>query len=90
MKYKYTAIAGAQNIDGRITKRPIVDIEISNGKHARAFVALIDSGADQISMPVYIAELFGIEKSPAQERPMMGISMVPVRGFVGTFTIQIY
>ncbi|MDO8552704.1 MAG: hypothetical protein Q7S01_04215 [bacterium] len=50
---------------------------------------MIDSGADQITMPAYIAELFRIEKQRADSRPMMGISMEPIAGFVGELTIRI-
>ena len=89
MKYKYTPVPGETDICGRITRRPIVEIELSNGKHARVFSALLDSGADQITMPAYIAELFGIERGRALVRPMLGISMKPIHGFVGELTIRI-
>ena len=89
MKYKYTAIRGLKNINGRTTKRPIVMVQLSKGNQKRDFFALIDSGADQISMPAYIAELFGIREEDAQPRSMMGITMQAERAFVGDLEIQI-
>jgi hypothetical protein len=50
MKYKYSDAPGQLNTDGRL-KRPIIEVEISRGSQRRKFLALIDSGADQIIMP---------------------------------------
>lgn len=85
MEYRYTAIPDLKNINGQVTKRPIVEIELSKGKHVRTFFALIDSGADQITMPAYIAEIFGIERTASVARRMMGISMDPIESFVTEF-----
>ena len=68
MKYKYFATAGQTNIDGRSTKRPIVELDISRGSRTRKFLALIDSGADQIHMPAAIAEVFGIDRDTCPRR----------------------
>jgi hypothetical protein len=89
MKYKYTAIAGQTDIGGRTTRRPVVEVELSNGTHARTFLALIDSGADQITMPAAIAKVFGIDRNQSPKRTTMGISMEPSQGFVGQLTLRI-
>ena len=75
MKYKYSDAPGQLNTDGRFTKRPIVEVEISRGNQRRKFLALIDSGADQIIMPAAIAEVFGIDRASCPERSVIGVSM---------------
>jgi hypothetical protein len=89
MKYKFSVVAGQTNIDGRYTKRPIVEVELSKGKQTRKFLALIDSGADQITMPAAIAEAFGIEREKCPKRGAVGISMEYTQGFVGELDFHI-
>src|SRR3989344_6319718 len=89
MKYKYSHVSGQHNIDGSALKRPAVWVDISNGKQTRRFVALIDSGADHITMSSRMAEVFGIERNDKQNRPMLGITMETVDGFVAELTFQI-
>jgi hypothetical protein len=73
---------GAQRPGGRFVKRPVVQIEISRGKHARTFLAIIDSGADNIILPAYIAELFGIDRGACRSYSVMGISLESTPGFI--------
>src|SRR3989344_9085278 len=89
MKYKFSIVAGQTNIDGRYTKRPIVEVELSKGNQTRKFLALIDSGADQITMPAAIAEDFGIERENCPKRGAGGISMERTEGFVGELAFLI-
>ena len=89
MKYKFSVVAGQTNIDGRYSKRPIVEIELSKGNQARKFLALIDSGADQITMPSAIAEVFGIEREACPKRGVVGVSMERTEGFVGELDFRI-
>jgi hypothetical protein len=89
MKYKYSVVSGQDNLDGSPTKRPIVEVEISRGNHRRKFLALIDSGADQIHMPAAIAEVFGIDRKDCRPWRSMGISMESTPGFVGELTFRI-
>jgi hypothetical protein len=90
MKYKYSVVSGQANIDGRYTKRPIIEVELSRGKQTRKFLALIDSGADQITMPAAIAEVFGIDRSECPTRNVVGISMERTEGFVSELTFHIH
>ena len=89
MKYKYSDAPGQLNTDGRFTKRPIVEVEISRGNQRRKFLALIDSGADQIIMPAAIAEVFGIDRASCPERSVIGVSMENIEGFVGHLSLRI-
>ena len=89
MKYKFSVVSGQMNTDGRYTKRPIVEVKISRGNQKRTFLALIDSGADQIHMPVAIAEVFGVEREKCRPWTSIGISMERTLGFVGELTFQI-
>lgn len=89
MKYRYSAASGQLNVDGRYTKRPVVEVEISKGTQARKFLALIDFGADQIIMPAAIAEVLGIDATKCPSRTVMGVSMEGVEGFVDTLTFHI-
>src|ERR1700683_1405244 len=89
MKYRYSLAVGQENADGHGTRRPIVDVTLSRGNHRRRFLALLDSGADQIWMPAGIADVFGIDRGQCPERIAMGVSMEPITGFVGELTFQI-
>jgi hypothetical protein len=89
MKYRYSVVSGQENVDGRYTKRPIVEVELSRGTHRRKFFALIDSGADQIMMPAAIAEALGIDRDKCPRRTSLGVSMEPIAGFVAHLTFQI-
>ncbi|MDO8576031.1 MAG: retropepsin-like aspartic protease [bacterium] len=89
MKYKFSVVAGQTNIDGHYTKRPIVEVELSKGKQTRKFLALIDSGADQITMPAAIAEVLGIEREKCPKRSAVGISMERTEGFIGELDFHI-
>jgi hypothetical protein len=89
MKYRYSVVSGQMNVDGRYTKRPVVEVEISKGNQKRNFLALIDSGADQIMMPAAIAEVFGIERNNCPRRTSMGVSMESIEGFVHHLTFHI-
>jgi hypothetical protein len=89
MKYRYSVVSGQTNVDGRYTKRPVVEVELSSGNQTRKFLALIDSGADQIMMPAAIAEAFGIDRDQCPKRISLGVSMEPVDGFVSDLTFRI-
>lgn len=89
MKYKYSAVAGQTDVGGGFTKRPVVEVELSRRNQSRKFLALIDSGADQIHMPAAIAEVFGINRDQCPKRASMGISMELTEGFVGELTFRI-
>jgi hypothetical protein len=89
MKYKYLVVSGALNPDGSPTKRPVVEIEVSNRNQRRKFLAIIDSGADQIHMPAAIAEVLGIDREKCRTWNSMGISMQNTPGFIGELTFQV-
>jgi hypothetical protein len=89
MKYRYSVVSGQTNVDGSYTKRPVVEVELSRGNHRRKFLALIDSGADQIMMPAAIAEAFAIDRAKCPRRTSLGVSMEPVEGFISHLTFRI-
>src|SRR5437660_713207 len=89
MKYSYSVVVGQKNVNGRNTKRPIGEIELSRGNQRRKFLALIDSGADQIVMPASIADALGIHREQCHPRTLLGISMESVDGFLGELNIHI-
>ena len=89
MRYRYSATSGQSNVNGRNTKRPVVELEISRGNHKRRFLALIDSGADQIMMPAAIADVLDIDRSACPARTSLGVSMEPIEGFVSNLTLRI-
>ena len=88
MKYEYST-SEQVNTDGRPTKRPIVEVTIERGRQRRTFLALIDSGADQIIMPSAIAEVSGIDRANCPERSVIGVSMEPIQGFVADLWLRI-
>jgi hypothetical protein len=89
MKYKYRVTTGSTDTAGRYTKRPIVEVEISRGGPGRKFLALLDSGADQITMPAAIADALGIDRSACRPRSLMGITMQHIEGFVAQVVIRV-
>ncbi len=89
MKYKYSVVAGASDIHGRFTKRPIAQVELSHGTQRRTFLALVDSGADNIILPAAIAEALGIDQTRCREHSALGISMQPTPGFIAPLTIHV-
>ena len=89
MKYKYSVVAGQTDTDGRYTKRPVIEVELSRGTQKRKFLAIIDSGADQILMPAAIADVFEIERDRCPRRASMGISMERIDGFVAELAIHV-
>jgi hypothetical protein len=89
MKYQYSAVVGQLNIDGRTTKRPVVEVELTRGNYHRTFLALIDSGADQILMPAAIADGLGIDRNRCPHRSSMGITMDSIDGFVAELSIRL-
>ena len=89
MKYRYTVAAGAVDTTGRYTKRPIVEVALSHGGPERKFLALVDSGADQITMPAAIAHALGIDRAACLPRSLMGITMERVPGFVAHLDIRV-
>jgi hypothetical protein len=89
MKYRYSVVAGATNIHGRFTKRPIVQVELSHGALRRTFLALVDSGADNIILPAAIAEALDIDRKRCREHSALGISMQPTPGFIAPLTIHV-
>ncbi len=89
MKYKYTVTTSALDTRGRYAKRSIVEIEVSCGGSARKFLALIDSGADQVTMPSAIADALAIDRDACEPRSLMGITMEPIDGFVAAVDIRV-
>jgi DNA-directed RNA polymerase subunit N (RpoN/RPB10) len=89
MKYRYQVAAGAIDTKGRYTKRPIVEVGLSRGGLQRKFLALIDSGADQITMPAAIADALGIDRGTCRRRSLMGVTMERIEGFVADIDIRV-
>jgi|ERR1700693_2333208 len=89
MKYKYTTVSGARNTDGRSTKRPVIEVEVSYGSQSRKFLGLIDSGADQVIMPAAIADVLGINRNTCPKRSTMGIDMQPMESFTSEVTLRL-
>ena len=66
-----------------------VEVELSKGNQKRKFLALVDSGADQIHMPAAIAEVFGIDRDTCKPWISIGISMERTSGFIANLTFHI-
>ena len=89
MKYRYTVASGAIDTRGRYTKRPVVEVELSAQGRSRKFLALIDSGADQVTMSAAIAEVLGIDRATCPRRSLMGVTMQRIEGFVAPLQIRV-
>lgn len=88
MKFQYTATA-ATNIKGKITKRPILKLELFGKKENVHALELIDSGADTTMMNLGYAELLGIDLDKADKKEFLGIGDTRVTTFIASVTMKV-
>jgi hypothetical protein len=88
MKFQYTTSAST-NTKGKLTKRPIVELElVGNGETLQA-LGLIDSGADTTMMNLQYAQVLGINLENAQKKEFLGIGDSRVTTFLSSVTMKV-
>ena len=88
MKFEYTPTA-ARNTKGKLTKRPIVELELIGKIENIHALGLIDSGADTTMMNIEYAKLLGIDLRAAQKEEFLGIGNARVTTFIALVTMKI-
>ena len=72
MKFQYTTTL-ATNTKGKLTKRPLIELELIGKDRKLDVFGLIDSGADTTLMNIEYARELGIDFTRAQKKEFLGI-----------------
>jgi hypothetical protein len=88
MKYQYTATPYF-NTKGRLTKRPIVEVELRGASRTLKGLGLIDSGADTTIMNIEYAKILGIPLDQSRTKEFIGIAADPMRCFIGSVSLKV-
>ncbi|MCX6716333.1 MAG: retropepsin-like aspartic protease [Candidatus Taylorbacteria bacterium] len=88
MKFQYTSTIST-NTKGKLTKRPIVELELIGEKENINTLGLIDSGADTTMMNVEYAKVLGIDLSSANKKEFIGIGHSKVTTFISSVTMKV-
>jgi hypothetical protein len=97
MKFRYTTTPFT-DIEGRLIKRPLVEVTLAGPSGKMLVLALIDSGADNTLIRADYARVLGIPLDQRRMRHFIGIGSkrmpcllapitLQVNGFEGSFTI---
>lgn len=88
MKFQYTTTI-ATNTKGKLTKRPIVELELAGKNETIQVLGLIDSGADTTLMNIQYAKVLGIDLERAQKKEFLGIGDARVTTFLSSVTMKV-
>lgn len=88
MKFQYTTTI-ATNTKGKLTKRPIIELEIIGKTQALNALGLIDSGADTVLMNLEYAKVLGIDLDPNHKKEFLGIGNSRVECFLSSVTMKV-
>jgi len=88
MKFQYTTTT-ATTTKGKLTKRPLIELEpVGNGQTIHA-LGLIDSGADTTMMNLEYARVLGIDLNNATKKEFLGIGGTRVSTFLSTINMKL-
>ena len=88
MKFQYTTTI-ATNTKGKLTKRPLIELElVGNGQTIHA-LGLIDSGADTTMMNLEYARVLGIDLKTANKKEFLGIGGTRVNCFLSSVEMKL-
>jgi hypothetical protein len=88
MKYDYTNTL-ATNTKGKITKRPMIELELLGKEHNINVLGLIDSGADTVMMNVEYARDLGIDLKNTEQKEFLGIGNSRVKCYLAKVDMKI-
>ncbi len=88
MKFQYTTTIST-NTKGRLTKRPIIELELIGKKENINALGLIDSGADTTMMNTEYAKLLGIDLNKAIKKEFLGIGDSRVSTYISSVTMKV-
>ncbi len=88
MKFQYTATTST-NTKGKLTKRPIIELELIGKTENVNVLGLIDSGADTTMMNIDYAKVLGVDLEKAKRKEFVGIGDAHVTTFISSVTMKV-
>jgi hypothetical protein len=88
MKFQYTSTAST-NTKGKLTKRPIIELELIGKSENFNVLGLIDSGADTTMMNIEYAKILGVDLEKADKKEFLGIGSARVTTFLSSVTMKV-
>lgn len=76
-------------IDNRKIPYPIATVFLKTVRGRRAFLFIVDTGADNVTLPYYMMSLLGIKKESLSPNKSQGISKELVNTWEGTIPIEL-
>jgi hypothetical protein len=88
MKFQYTTTLST-NTKGKLTKRPILELELIGKKESLNVLGLIDSGADTTMVNIDYAKVLGVDLEKAEKKEFIGIGNIPVTTYVASVDMKV-
>jgi len=88
MKFQYTTTI-ATNTKGKLTKRPLVELELVGNGQTICALGLIDSGADTTMMNLEYARVLGIDLTKATKKDFLGIGGTRVNCYLSSVGMKL-
>lgn len=88
MKYKYTSTPTFSE-NGRIVKRPLVEIEMAGKERKVNAVGLLDSGADSTLVNIQYAKVLGIVLDEKKKKDFVGIQDARMSCYLGELSFRV-
>jgi hypothetical protein len=88
MKFQYTSTIST-NTKGKLTKRPIVELELIGKAENINALGLIDSGADTTVMNIEYAKVLGIDLSKSIKKEFLGIGDARVTTYISKVDMKV-
>jgi len=88
MKFQYTTSL-SYNTKGKLTKRPLVELELIGKSQNVNAIGLIDSGADTTLMNIGYAIILGLDLDRAQKKEFLGIGNSRITSYIADLTMKV-
>ena len=88
MKFQYTSTTSTST-KGKLTKRPIVELQLIGKTETLNVLGLIDSGADTTLMNIAYAKVLGIDIGKSEKKEFLGIGDSRVTTFISSVTMKV-
>lgn len=88
MKFQYTTTVST-NTKGKLTKRPMVELELVGKTETINALGLIDSGADTTMMNIEYAKALGIDLEKSVKKEFLGIGGTRVVTYIASVTMKV-
>ena len=88
MKFQYTTTFST-NTKGKLTKRPMIELELIGKTETINVLGLIDSGADTTMMNLEYAKALGIDFEKAVKKEFIGIGGTRVVTYISSVMLKV-